>query len=116
LPLIVVILTVMNVGLGMLFAPAMVFFRDTSGFLPYMNRIWLYVTPALYFVNEIPKNFIAYLRWNPLYPSYAALEQLFNARFPSSAYLLAASAWAVGFFLLGAIVFLARERDFAVRL
>ena len=45
-----------------------------------------------------------------------ALEQIFNAKFPSSAYLLAALAWAVGFFVLGAIVFLARERDFAVRL
>ena len=30
--------------------------------------------------------------------------------------VLAASAWALGFFLFGAVVFLARERDFAVRL
>jgi hypothetical protein len=31
-------------------------------------------------------------------------------------YLLASAAWAFGFFLVGAVVFLARERDFAVRL
>jgi ABC-type polysaccharide/polyol phosphate export permease len=116
LPLIVVILAVMSLGLGLLFAPLMVFYRDTGGFLPYVTKIWLYVTPALYFVREIPPNLLVYLRWNPLYPSFAALEQIFNARMPSPVYLLAASAWALGFFLLGAVVFLARERDFAVRL
>ena len=66
--------------------------------------------------DGIPPKLLAYLRWNPLYPAYAALEQIFNGHFPSKGYLLGAAAWAVGFFLLGAIVFLARERDFAVRL
>jgi teichoic acid transport system permease protein len=94
----------------------MVFFRDTGGFLPYITRIWLYVTPVLYFVHEIPPKLLVYLRWNPLYPSYGALEQIFRARFPSPVYLFAAGAWALGFFLVGSIVFLARERDFAVRL
>jgi teichoic acid transport system permease protein len=116
LPVVIVILTLMNVGLALLFAPLMVFFRDTSGFLPYINRIWLYITPALFFISEIPPKLLAYLRWNPLFPSFAALEQIFNAHFPSAGYLLAALAWAVGFFLVGAIVFLAREREFAVRL
>ena len=116
LPVIVLILTVMNLGLALLFSPLMVFFRDTGGFLPYVTRIWLYVTPALYFVREIPPKLLTYLRWNPLFPSYAALEQIFAAHMPSAGYLLAAAAWAVGFFLVGAVVFLARERDFAVRL
>jgi teichoic acid transport system permease protein len=116
LPIIVVILAIMSLGLGLLFAPLMVFYRDTGGFLPYVTKIWLYVTPALYFVREIPPNLLVYLRWNPLYPSFAALEQIFNAKMPSPVYLIAASAWAFGFFLFGAVVFLARERDFAVRL
>ena len=54
LPVIIVILTVMNLGLGLLFAPLMVFYRDTGGFLPYVTRIWLYVTPVLYFVQRDP--------------------------------------------------------------
>ena len=74
------------------------------------------MTPVLYFIREIPPNVLVYLRWNPLYPSFTALEQIFDARFPSPGYLLGASAWAIGFFLFGAVVFLARERDFAVRL
>jgi ABC-type polysaccharide/polyol phosphate export permease len=116
LPVIFVILTVMNMGLALLFAPLMVFFRDTGGFLPYINRVWLFITPTMYFVSEIPPKLLTYLRWNPLYPSFAALEQIFGAHFPSQGYVLAALAWAVGFFVVGAVVFLARERDFAVRL
>jgi ABC-type polysaccharide/polyol phosphate export permease len=116
LPLIVAIQTVFNLGLGLLLAPLMVFYRDTGGFLPYITRLWLYVTPALYTIAEIPKPLKVYLRWNPLYPMYGALEQVFKAQTPSSGYLLGATAWAVGLFFVGAVVFLARERDFAVRL
>ena len=116
LPLIIVILTLMGLGLGLLFAPLMVFYRDTAGFLPYVTKVWLYVTPVLYFVREIPPALLIYLRFNPLYPSFAALEQIFNAQWPSPIYLVAASAWALGFFVVGAVAFLARERDFAVRL
>ena len=79
----------MGLGLGLLFAPLMVFYRDTGGFLPYVTKIWLYVTPVLYFVREIPPKLLVYLRFNPLYPSFAALEQIFNAQWPSPAYLLA---------------------------
>jgi teichoic acid transport system permease protein len=116
LPLIVVLLTVMTLGLGLLLAPLMVFYRDTGGFLPYATRIWLYVTPVLYSVREIPPKMVPYLRWNPLYPFYAALEQIFLGHRPSLGYLLASAIWAGGFFFFGAVVFLARERDFAVRL
>ena len=92
LPVVVVILTIFNIGLALLFAPLMVFFRDTGGFLPYVTRIWMYLTPILYTVAEIPPNLRAYLRWNPLYPFFAALEQIFNARWPSPATSLARRA------------------------
>lgn len=116
LPLLIALQTVFNMGLGLLLAPLMVFYRDTGGFLPYVTRLWLYVTPALYTIAEIPKALLAFLRWNPLYPLFGALEQVFKGHFPSTGYVLGAAAWAFGTFFVGAVVFLARERDFAVRL
>jgi ABC-type polysaccharide/polyol phosphate export permease len=74
------------------------------------------MTPVLYSTKEIPANLKVYLQWNPLYPFFGALEQIFGAQFPSGGYLLAATAWAVGFFVVGALIFLAKEREFAVRL
>jgi teichoic acid transport system permease protein len=116
LPLIIAMLTVFNFGLALLFAPMMVFFRDTGGFLPYATRIWLYMTPVLFATWEIPDDLLRFLRWNPLYPFFAALEQIFRAHWPSKVYLAAAGAVAIVTFFVGALVFLVRERDFAVRL
>ena len=116
LPVLILLQTVFNMGFGMLLAPLMVFYRDTGGFLPYVTRLWLYLTPVLYSIAEIPSSLKAVLRYNPLYPLFGALEQTFTGSFPSSGYVLGFAAWAFGFFFLGAITFLARERDFAVRL
>jgi teichoic acid transport system permease protein len=115
LPLIVAILTVFALGVALLFAPLTVFFRDVNAILPYITQIWLYATPVLYSVSEIPPNLLPLLRLNPLYPFYGALGQVFNAQWPSPVYLLAATAWALVSFFVGAVVFLVRERDFAIR-
>ena len=45
-PLLLVILTVECLGLSMIFATMTVYFRDTSKFLGYFLRIWLYLTPG----------------------------------------------------------------------
>jgi teichoic acid transport system permease protein len=115
LPLILVMLTLFNFGCVLFFAPLSVFFRDTTSFIPYITRIWLYATPILFTVSEIPANLLPILRFNPLFPFYAALEQIFTAQWPSRGYLIAAAAWSVAAFLIGAIVFLLREREFATR-
>ena len=103
---------------ALLFAPLMVFYRDTGGFLPYVTRIWLYVTPVLYFVREIPPKLLVYLRWNPLYPvvrrARADLQRAAGRRRGTCSRRVG-----VGRRVLprsAPIVFLARERDFAVRL
>ena len=115
-PVIVVTLTVFNTGVALLVAPITVFYRDTANVIPYVTRIWMYITPVLFAIDEIPPGLKAYLRWNPLYPTFAALEQIFTGSAPSAVYLLAASAWALVAFMVGAVVFLSREREFAVRL
>ena len=86
-----------------------------SALLPYLTQIWTYMTPVLYTTSEIPPNLLVYLRWNPLYPFWAALEQIFAAQMPSPVYLLAAAGWATVFLVAGSILFLLREREFAIR-
>jgi len=116
LPVIIAILAVLNMGLAFLLAAATVFFRDMTNFLPYITRLLMYVSPVLFSTTEIPANLRVYLQWNPLYPVYAALEQIFRGQFPSSAYLMQATLWALLFWFWGVIYFLAKEREFAVRL
>ena len=35
-------------GLAALFATLQVYFRDTSSFLPYFLRLWMYLSPVLW--------------------------------------------------------------------
>ena len=50
----------------MLVAAAQVYFRDLSNFLPYALRIWLYVSPVLYFADEVPGALPWLLDVNPM--------------------------------------------------
>jgi ABC-type polysaccharide/polyol phosphate export permease len=115
LPLIIALLTVFNLGLSLVFGPITVFFRDTTSFLPYASQIWLYATPVLYTVAEIPPNLLTVLQWNPLFPFFVLLEQIFGGLPPDPTMLLECVAWAFGLFFVGAFVFLAKEREFSVR-
>ena len=93
-----------------------VYFRDTTNFLTYLTRLWLFVTPVIYTVQEIPPHLKHVLAFNPLFPYYAALDDALSADWPSKRYLAWAAAWAVAALVVGLAGFLAKERDFAVRL
>ena len=104
-------------GAAMLIAAAQVYFRDLKSFLPYFTRMWLYSSPILYYVSEIPEGFRPILAVNPLYPMLDALSGILDAgRAPSPGLLLWGAAWALAAFVAGALFFISREREFAVRL
>jgi teichoic acid transport system permease protein len=116
LPLVVLLLVGFSLGLALLCAPLVVFYRDVGSLLPYVMRVWMYITPVMFTVAEIPSSWRTVFLINPLYPYFAMLEQIFLAKWPSPGYLLGGLAWAVGFLLVGGWAFLIRERDYAVRL
>lgn len=106
-----------GLGAAMLMATAQVYFRDLANFLPYFTRIWLYTSPVIYYADEVPEKLKPIIAANPLYPMLAALsEAVTEGRTPSLGYLAAGLAWALGALVVGGLVFISRERDFAVRL
>lgn len=114
---ILALMTVFSLGLALLAAAAQVYFRDLANFLPYLTRIWLYSSPVLYYAWEVPERLKLLLIANPLYPMLAALnEAVILGRTPSAGYLLASLAWAASALVIGALYFISREREFAVRL
>jgi teichoic acid transport system permease protein len=115
-PFIVGLLIIFSLGAGLFFAPLVVFFRDTGTLLPYLIRIWMYVTPVMYTVAEIPASLRPILVLNPLYPFFALLQQVFYGKWPSPGFVIAALFWTVLAAVSGSVAFLIRERDYAVRL
>jgi ABC-type polysaccharide/polyol phosphate export permease len=104
-------------GAAMFAATAQVYFRDLTSFLPYCMRIWLYASPVLYYADEVPDRFKPIMAANPMYPLLGSLSDVVNrGQNPSPGFFLWGLAWAVVVFVLGALFFVSREREFAVRL
>jgi ABC-type polysaccharide/polyol phosphate export permease len=104
-------------GMALLLATSQVYFRDTSSFLPYITRIWLYTSPVLWYPEDVKKGLRALEIFNPLYSLLGGWSDLIvkGELIPWTTWV-AAFLWSVGTLIVGAIVFMSRERDFAVRL
>jgi ABC-type polysaccharide/polyol phosphate export permease len=110
-------LVVFASGATMLVAAVQVYFRDLREFLIYVLRILLFASPILYYADEVPERLRPVVSANPLYPMLGSLSDVVNqGETPSLGFFLASLAWAVGAFLVGALFFVSREREFAVRL
>jgi teichoic acid transport system permease protein len=111
------LLVVFACGAAMLSATAQVYFRDFANFLPYITRIWLYLSPVLYYASEVPDKFKPLIAVNPLFPLLASLSDVVDqGEAPNPGYMLWGLAWAAAMFIGGALVFISREREFAVRI
>jgi teichoic acid transport system permease protein len=114
---IMLILVVFASGMTMLVAAGQVYFRDIKNFLPYATRVWLYATPILYYAREVPDRYDWMLSVNPLAPIITSWSAVIDrGSTPPLDDMLLAVAWAVGVFLVAAVFFVSREREFAVRL
>jgi teichoic acid transport system permease protein len=114
---IVGILLVLGAGLSMLVAALQVYFRDLRNLLPYVLRVWLYASPILYFASTVPDRYRWLLYANPLAsPMTAWSDVLHDGRAPHAWAMLVGAGWALVALVAGAVFFMSREREFAVRL
>jgi len=111
------LLALIAAGVSMLAAAAQVYFRDLASFLPYVMRIWLYASPVLYFAAEVPERYRVILVLNPLGAPLTAWSEVLNGGSAPSPDVLGLSlAWGLVLLAAGALFFVSREREFAVRL
>lgn len=104
-------------GLAMMLATFQVYFRDTSSFLPYVTRIWLYASPVLWVPEVIPEKFKAFEVFNPLFALCGGWgDILIEGKVPTVGTWGVSIGWSLTSLILGAFMFLTRERDFAVRI
>lgn len=110
-------MTVFASGLAAIFATLQVYFRDTMSFLPYFLRIWLYLSPVIWLPEAVPHRFAPFMKFNPLFDILGGWADLLVAgEIPALHVWLGAAAWAIAAAVIGALVFMSREREFAVRL
>ncbi|MEU4288852.1 ABC transporter permease [Kribbella sp. NPDC026596] len=116
-PAFLIMLTVFAAGMGMIFAALQVYFRDTTSFLPYFVRIWLYLSPVLWFAEQAPAKFKGFIQYNPLYSLIGGwTDLLVRGDIPKWQLWAAGGFWALLAFVVGSLFFMSREREFVVRL
>jgi ABC-type polysaccharide/polyol phosphate export permease len=104
-------------GVAMLVAAGQVYFRDLKNFLNYALRIWLYGSPILWYASEVPDRYDFLLYLNPIAPLLTAWSDVIDRGLaPQASDIALGAAWAVVLFVGGALFFISREREFAVRL
>ena len=108
-------------GCAAFFAAVQVYFRDTSSFLPYFVRIWMYLSPVLWAPEQIAvllsPVLLTLIQLNPMYSmlgGYAELLQ--DTGFPPFYMWVTAGVWSVVTAVIGFLFFMSREREFTVRL
>ncbi len=106
-----------STGVALLLATVQVYFRDTASFLPYITRIWLYTSPVLWYPEQVKAAFKPLEVFNPLFSIIGGWQDIvIEHKVPITSMWFTAAGWSVGLLVVGAFVFLSRERDFAVRL
>jgi teichoic acid transport system permease protein len=114
--LIVLIALVFGLGIAILIATANVYIRDISNFLPYLNRVLLYLSPVLYEASSVDNKLEFLKSINPFFPILNSWSRtMVHNEALNWQEVGIAAIWAIGTFLIGTYLFLSREREFAVR-
>jgi teichoic acid transport system permease protein len=114
LPTLLVLHTSLNLGLALLFAALTVFMRDVTQLLGYLLRVLFFITPVLYPVSFLPPGIRTAMWFNPLFPVFAAYQEVVGGGVPTLGQLAGSLFWAVLFLVIGAGLFLSHERSFAL--
>ncbi|HWI01253.1 MAG TPA: ABC transporter permease [Propionibacteriaceae bacterium] len=114
-------LVVFSMGAAAFVATLQVYFRDTTNFLPFIVRIWMYMSPILWapehVAGRIPRGLLTVIQFNPMYSILGGYTELVQGDgYPPPYMWLTAAAWALAVAVIGFLFFMSREREFTVRL
>ncbi len=113
-------MVIFGMGLAAFFATVQVYFRDTSSFLPYFVRIWMYLSPVLWLPESLSHFNPAVktvVEFNPMFSMLGGWSDLIQeGRYPPAYMWVSSAAWAIAVAVIGFLFFMSKEREFAVRL
>lgn len=114
LPLYMVLIGLLGVGIGWIFASLQVYVRDTAQAVLVLLTFWFWMTPIFVTEDQIPVEMRFIIQGNPMSLFVRAYrERLLSNSMPPFDDLAILVAWSVSAFVLGGIVFRHLKRGFA---
>jgi len=101
-----------NVGLAAATARLAVPFRDINNLIPYLNRIWLYMSPIIWplsLVEGLAEPLHSLLRLNPMFPIIAVYRTALLGYPLEQADVVAMVAWCLAVGIIGIAMFIKYE-------
>lgn len=106
-----------NLGLASIMARMAVPFRDINNFIPYVNRVWLYLSPIIwpltFLESDRASSFAAFAEWNPMFPLISVYRAALIGHPFDPAMLGRFAIWAVAVGLIGIGLFVRYEGKIA---
>jgi lipopolysaccharide transport system permease protein len=130
IPLLIVVMALLAVfaaGVGLIFAIANVYFRDTQYLLSIVLQLWIYLTPIIYPIERVaaasvhqgglvgtPITILGLYDLNPIVHFVALFRQLiYDNRFPDPIEWLICVCWSLASIGVGMLIFRKNERNLA---
>jgi lipopolysaccharide transport system permease protein len=114
IPLLVVTQILLTLGIVLVASALMVFYRDIRFIVPLGLQLWLYLSPIIYPVNQVPERWRGLYMLNPmagLIDSYRRV--ILTSQLPETSYLLPAAGISLSIFLAAYWYFKRAEAVFA---
>ena len=117
LPIVWAVEYIMALGGAMLTSALTVYFRDLEYILGILTMAWMYFTPIVYTMEQVPERFRPFMNINPMTPVIVAYRDiLYYGRFPQLQTLLWGLALGVIVLVIGTVVFNKLQKGFAEEL
>lgn len=117
LPIIMIIEYILALGIALLTSAFTVYFRDLEHILGLITMAWMYLTPVMYSVDMVPKEFISIFNLNPMTPIIVAYRDiLYYKQVPHISTLLQAIIIGLFILIIGNIIFQKLQKGFVEEL
>ena len=117
LPIIAFVEYILVLGLVMIFSALTVYLRDLEHILGIVTMAWQFLSPVMYGVDMVPKEYLYIFNLNPMTPVIVAYRDiLYYGRIPEIDTLAQALGFGLLFCILGFFIFDKLKRRFAEEL
>ena len=117
LPLVMIVEFILALGVGMIASAITVYLRDFEHILGILAMAWMYMTPIIYPLSIVPKEFMFIFKINPMTPVTEAYRDiLYLGQVPQISDLLHALIAGIIILAIGFVVFAKLKRHFAEEL
>jgi lipopolysaccharide transport system permease protein len=113
IPYLILIMALMGLGFGIIISSLTTKYRDLTNLVAFGMQLWMYATPVIYPLSEIPDKYKAYIMANPVTPIVETFRfALLGKGTVSSGQLLYCTIFTICIVALGIVMFNRVEKSF----